>query len=179
MPAPSKIAQLPEDLRTELEDLIIHNGFGGYVQLAEWLQAKGYAIGKTTVGKHGRELERRLARIRTSTEAARMITAVAPDDADERSNAIISLVQTEIFESLMALQEAEEEDDPAKRIALLGDAAKNIATLTRASVTRNKWAQEVRAKLATAREEVRKLATGAGVSAETMAAIDRRLQGLV
>lgn len=147
MPAPSKIAQLPEDLRTELEDLIIHNGFGGYVQLAEWLQAKGYAIGKTTVGKHGRELERRLARIRTSTEAARMITAVAPDDADERSNAIISLVQTEIFESLMALQEAEEEDDPTKRIALLGDAAKNIATLTRASVTRNKWAQEVRAKV--------------------------------
>lgn len=179
MPAPSKISLLPEDVRRELEDLIVSNGFGGYVQLAEWLAEKGYSIGKSAVGAHGKSLERRLATIKASTEAAKLITAVAPDDADERSNAIISLVQTEIFESLMALREAEEEDDPAERIALLGAAAKNIATLTRASVARNKWAQEMRAKLDAAREEVRKLGTGAGVSAETMAAIDRRLQGMV
>ena len=179
MPPPSKIAQLDEDTRRELEAKIVSNGFGGYVALAEWLADKGYSIGKSAVGAYGQKLERRLSAIKTSTEAARLITAVAPDDADERSNAIISLVQTEIFESLLALQEAEEEPDPAKRIGILGDAAKNIAALTRASVTRNKWAQEVRTKLDAAREEVRKLATGAGVSAETMAAIDRRLQGMV
>lgn len=179
MPPPSKIAQLDEDTRRELEAKIVSNGFGGYVALAEWLADKGYSIGKSAVGAYGQKLERRLSAIKTSTEAARLITAIAPDDADERSNAIISLVQTEIFESLLALQEAEEEPDPAKRISILGDAAKNIATLTRASVTRNKWAQEMRTKLDAARDEVRKLATGAGVSAETMAAIDRRLQGMV
>lgn len=179
MPPPSKIDLLDEETRRELEAKIVSNGFGGYVQLAEWLGEKGYSIGKSAVGAYGNKLERRLSAIKTSTEAAKLITAAAPDDADDRSNAIISLVQTEIFESLLALQEAEEEPDPAKRIAILGDAAKNIATLTRASVARNKWAQEVRGKLDAAREEVRKLATGAGVSPETMAAIDRRLQGLV
>lgn len=179
MPPPSKIDLLDEDTRRELEAKIVANGFGGYVALAEWLGEKGYTIGKSAVGLYGKSLERRLAAIKTSTEAAKLITAAAPDDADDRSNAIISLVQTEIFESLLALQEAEEETDPTAKIEILGKAAKNIATLTRASVTRHKWAQEVRSKLDAARDEVKRQLTGAGVSEETLAAIDRRLQGVV
>ena len=179
MPPPSKIDLLDEDTRRELEERIVANGFGGYVALSDWLGERGYSIGKSAVGAYGQKLERRLAAIRTSTEAARQIAAAAPDDADDRSAAIISLVQTEIFECLLAMQDAEEEEDPAERVNILGKAAKNIATLTRASVTRNKWAQEVRAKLETAREEVKQLATAGGVSEETMAAIDARLSGVV
>lgn len=182
MPAPSKIDQLDTDLRRELDERIIANGFGGYVALAEWLGERGYSIGKSAVGAYGQKLERRLAAVKASTEAAKLIAAAAPDDADDRSNAIISLVQTEIFDAILALQEAADEDenpDPAARIALLGKAAKNIATLSRASVNRNKWAVEVRAKVEAAAADVRKLAAGAGVSEETLAAIDARLQGVV
>ncbi len=182
MPAPSKIDQLDTDLRRELDERIIANGFGGYVALADWLSARGYSIGKSAVGAYGQKLERRLAAVKASTEAAKLIAAAAPDDADDRSNAIISLVQTEIFDAILALQEVAEEDenlDPAARIALLGKAAKNIATLSRASVNRNKWAVEVRAKVDAAAADVRKLAAGAGVSEETLAAIDARLQGVV
>ena len=180
MPAPSKIDQLDTDLRRELDERIIANGFGGYVALADWLSERGYSIGKSAVGAYGQKLERRLAAVKASTEAAKLIAAAAPDDADDRSNAIISLVQTEIFDAILALQEVAEEDenlDPAARIALLGKAAKNIATLSRASVNRNKWAVEVRAKVDAAAADVRKLAAGAGVSEETLAAIDARLQG--
>lgn len=182
MPAPSKIDQLDADLRHELDARIIANGFGGYVALAEWLSERGYGIGKSAVGAYGQKLERRLAAVKASTEAAKLIAAAAPDDADDRSNAIISLVQTEIFDAILALQEVADEDenpDPAARIALLGKAAKNIATLSRASVNRNKWAVEVRAKVDAAAADVRKLAAGAGVSEETLAAIDARLQGVV
>lgn len=182
MPAPSKIDQLDTDLRRELDERIIANGFGGYVALADWLSERGYSIGKSAVGAYGQKLERRLAAVKASTEAAKLIAAAAPDDADDRSNAIISLVQTEIFDAILALQEVAEEDenpDPAARIALLGKAAKNIATLSRASVNRNKWAVEVRAKVEAAAADVRKLAAGAGVSEETLAAIDARLQGVV
>ena len=48
-----------------------------------------------------------------------------------------AMVQTELFEAILALQEADEvgEDgekaDPGERVALLSKAAKNIATLTR------------------------------------------------
>ena len=146
MPPPSKIDMLPEEVRRELDTKILANGFGGYVALSAWLSDKGFAIGKTNVGNYGQKLERRMAAIKASTEAARMIAAAAPDDADERSNAIISLVQTEIFDSLLSLQDAADESDPAERIDLLGKAAKNIATLTRASITRNKWADEVRVR---------------------------------
>ena len=156
MPSPSKIDLLDADTRRELEDKIISNGFGGYIALSEWLAEKGYSIGKSAVGAYGQKLERRLAAIKTSTEAARLIAAAAPDEADDRSNAIISLVQTEIFESLLAMQDAADESDPAERVQILGKAAKNIATLTRASVARNKWAAEVRKNIAAALEALKK-----------------------
>lgn len=156
MPPPSKIDLLDEATRRELDERIIANGFGGYVALAEWLREHGYSIGKSAVGEYGQKLERRLAAIKTSTEAAKLIAAAAPDDADDRSNAIISLIQTEIFEGLLALQEAEGMDDPAERVALLGKAAKNIATLTRASIARNKWAAEVRKQITAALDALKK-----------------------
>src|SRR5690606_14395853 len=143
--------------RSELDRKLIGGGFRGYVDLAQWLTERGHAIGKSAVGAYGQSLQRRLASIRASTEAARMIAQAAPDDADERSNAIISLVQTEIFESLLALQDAADEADPAERVAILGKAAKNIATLTRASVARNKWAAEVKAKVDAAADAVQKI----------------------
>lgn len=179
MPPRSKIDQLPDELRAELDRRLIDGGFSGYVALADWLTAAGFEIGKSAVGAYGQRMQRKLDAIRASTEAARLISQAAPDDADERSNAIISLVQTEIFESLLALQDATDEEDPAERVAILGKAAKNIAALTRASVARNKWATEVRQKVDAAAAEVKKIASLAGVSEETMAAIDARIMGIV
>lgn len=183
MPPPSKIDQLPAEVREELDRRLIANGFGGCVALSEWLAGLGYEISKTVVGERNQKLKRRLAAITASTEAMKMVAAAAPDDAADRSNAIISLVQTDLFEAFVAFQEAAATDDetitPAQRILLYSKAAGSIADLTRAAVTRNKWASDVRARLDAARDEIRKLASGSGVSAETMAAIDARLQGVV
>lgn len=178
MPPRSKIEQLPDNVRAELDRKLLERGFSGYEELAAWLTEHGHAIGKSAVGVYGQGLQRRVAAIRASTDAAKLIAEAAPDDADERSNAIISLIQTDIFESLLALQEAEEETDPAKRVAILGLAAKNIASLTRASVARNKWASELKQKVNAALEEVKKIGTQAGISQETMAAIDARILGI-
>lgn len=171
MPPASKIDQLPQDIRAELDTRLIASGFGGYVGLAEWLTEKGFSIGKSAVGAYGQKLERRLAAVKASTEAARLISQAAPDDADERSNAIISIIQSEIFDALLALQELAEGDaegmEPGERIALLGKAAKNIATLSRASVNRHKWATEVREKaLLEAASRVESAAQARGLSAE-------------
>lgn len=167
MPPPSKIDQLDDGIRRELEARIIANGFGGYVALSEWLAERGYSIGKSAVGGYGQKLERRLASIKASTEAAKLISAAAPDEADDRSNAIISLVQTNIFDSLLALEEAAEETDPAKRVDILGKVAKNIATLSRATVSRNKWAQELKSKaLLEAASRVEQAAQARGLSAD-------------
>lgn len=141
---------------------------------------------RSAVGRYGQKLERRLSAIRASTEAAKMIQDSAGDDKDARSEALTALVQTELFEAILALQEADDLDedgkapDPAIRIDMLSKAAKNIATLTRSSVNlkqfqakvekdaREKLLEEQRAKLEA-------MPNKGGVTADTKAAIREAL----
>lgn len=169
---------MPPAVRAWLDGALVANQFGEYEELSAILSEKGFAISKSSLHRYGTKLERRLAAIKASTEAANAIAAAAPDEADNRSNAIISLVQTEIFEALLAMQEAEECDDPAARITVLGKAAKNIASLTNASVTRLKWATEVTTKARAAAEAVAKIATKGGLSAEAVAEIRKQVLGI-
>ena len=181
MPPRGKIDTLPEEVRSALDRRLIEGGFAGYVELAEWLADQGFALGKSTVHRYGAALERRLSSIRASTEAARLIMSVAPDEADDRSGAILSLIQTEIFEAILALQDAGETEDPGKRVEILGKAAKNIATLTRASIARNRHAIEVEARRKATREGAAAAAAVArqqGLSAETVAAIEHAVLGV-
>ena len=104
---------------------------------------------RSAVGRYGQKLERRLSAIRASTEAAKMIQAHAGDDKDARSEALTAMVQTEPFEAILALQEADDVDengdraDPGDRVALLSKAAKNIATLTRSSINLKEFQAKV------------------------------------
>lgn len=104
---------------------------------------------RSAVGRYGQKLERRLAAIRASTEAAKLIQAHSGDDKDARSEALTAMVQTELFEAILALQEAGEEleggeqVDHGKRVELLSKAAKNIATLTRSSINLKEFQAKV------------------------------------
>lgn len=109
--------------------------------------AAGELPSRSAVGRYGQKLERRLAAIRASTEAAKIIRAQVGDREDARSEALTAMIQSELFESIMNLQEAtDEEVDPAERISLLSDAAKNVATLTRSSVALKKYQEEAAEK---------------------------------
>lgn len=136
---------------------------------------------RSAIGRYGLKLERRLSAIRASTEAAKMIQAHAGDNQDARSEALTALVQTELFEAILALQDADDPDlDPGERVGMLSAAAKNIATLTRSSVnlkkfqaeveenTRKKLMEEQRAKLAA-------MPSKGGVTEETKHAIREAL----
>ena len=144
MPPPSKIDLLPEEVRRELEEKIISNGFGGYVALSEWLAERGFEIGKSTLGVHGKKLERHIAAVKASTQAALALEEAARDDSDARSNAIYAQFQSGIFDALMALDEAEDEADPVKKLALLTKAGKDFAAIGRGNLARQRWAAEVR-----------------------------------
>lgn len=149
MPRREKIATLSPEIRAWLDAELVKRGFGGYQELeALILDEHGVKIDHSTLHRYGQKLERKLDAIRASTEAARSIAAAAPDDADLRSAAVMSLVQTEIFDVLVNLQEASDEDvDPVTRVKLLSQAAKHVATLSRASVNQKKWARETRTEL--------------------------------
>lgn len=174
-----KIESLPADLRRWLERALTESGFSGYAELEELLKAKGYVISKSAIHRYGQKIERRFAAIKASTEAARLLTEGAADDQDARSEAVIALVQTELFDSIVNLQEAGgDELSDADRIGLLSKAAKNIATLARASVTLKKYQQDVRAKAAVVAEEVASQAKAGGLSDETAELIRRKILGV-
>ncbi|MCX9038494.1 DUF3486 family protein [Citrobacter portucalensis] len=154
MPPRGKIESLPEDTRRWLERALTENGFSGYRELEALLQEKGYFIGRNTINRYGQKLERRMAAIKASTEAAKLIAETARDDQDSRSEAVIALIQGEMLDTIITLQEANEEEvDPADRVALLSKAAKNMATLTRASIVQKRHADDVRRA---AREELQR-----------------------
>lgn len=148
----STIDKLPEDVRRWLERALNESGFSGYSELETLLRDRGYVISKSAIHRYGQKIERRFGAIRAATEAARMLTEGAADDQDARSEAVIALIQTELFDSIVQLQEAEEgEIDHKDRVALLSKVAKNVATLSRASVNLKKYQADIRRE---AREEL-------------------------
>ncbi len=162
----STISRLPPDVKSYIEGRLA----AGRHTLDELIadlharfpeqQQAGDLPSRAAVHRYGQKLERRLSAIRASTEAAKIIQAQAGDNNDARSEALTALIQTELFEAILNLQEADDpEADPADRVGMLSTAAKNIATLTRSSVnlkqfqakvedeTRRKLLEEQRAKL--------------------------------
>ena len=155
-----KCHTLPTADKAWLDNQLVSHNFSDYDQLAAMLTARGYQISKSSVHRYGQHLERRMSAIRASTEAAKAIASAAPDDADARSEALMSLLQTDLFDLLLVLQESKTAD-PAKRVALLGKLAKSVADLSRASVGQKKHANTIR------EEERQRVATQAADAAES------------
>lgn len=186
----SSIIRLPEAIKSYIEgklaegqltlDELISDLRARFPEQAE----EGELPSRAAVYRYGQKLERRLSAIRASTEAAKIIRAQAGDELDARSEALTAMIQSELFESIMALQEAgDEEMDPAERVGLLASAAKNIATLTRSSVTLKKYQNEAeeRARKALLAEQAVKLdemGKAGTLSAETLQRIRQEVYGL-
>ena len=137
----STIIRLPAEIKAHIEARLAEGALTLDELIADlrarWPAAHeaGELPSRSAVHRYGSKLERRLAAIRASTEAAKLIQAQAGDDKDARSEALVALVQTELFEAILALQEADDpEADAGSRVGMLSAAAKNIATLTRSSV---------------------------------------------
>lgn len=167
MPPRSKITKLPAAVRNWLDAALVEGNFSGYEALADDLKGRGYEIGKSALHRHGQWLEHKISAIKASTEAAKIIVQSAPDQADARSEALLSLVQHELFTAINSLKQAETEDDVQARIALIGKAAKGIADVVRASAVNKRLAREVAAEaLNKAAERVDEAARAQGLSKE-------------
>jgi beta-phosphoglucomutase-like phosphatase (HAD superfamily) len=175
----SSIDGLPEDARRWLERALTDSNFSGYQALEEMLREQGYVISKSAIHRYGQKIERRFAAIKASTEAARILTEGAADDKDTRSAALVTLIQAELFESIMNLQEAGEEGvNPTERIKLLSSAAKSISEVSRASMQIKKFQQEVNNRVEAAAAAVEKVVKKSGLSDDAADAIRRQILGI-
>ncbi|HFG8719807.1 TPA: phage protein Gp27 family protein [Salmonella enterica subsp. enterica serovar Hvittingfoss] len=48
----STINALPEDIRNELNALLLKNNFGSHIETSEWLKAKGYPISRSAIARY-------------------------------------------------------------------------------------------------------------------------------
>lgn len=142
MPPRSKIDQLPDPVREELERRLIASGFGGYRGLADWLESKGFEIGKSALHQWGQTFEDRVKQLKVASAQAKAIVEASPDDEGAVNDALMRLVQEKLFQALMAFNV-----DPDKASTMnLGALARAIAELGRASVVQKKFMAEVQAK---------------------------------
>lgn len=183
----SSVARQPAEIRAYIEKLLLSSVQTLDEKIAD-LKAQfpdeEDLPSRSAMHRYGQKLERRLSAIRASTEAANMIRENAGDREDARSEALIAMIQSELFESIIELQEAGDEDMPAeKRIGLLSAAAKNIATLTRSSIGLKKYQEEIAATvrselLAEQKAALEEMGAKAGVTDTTMKEI-RAVLGIV
>lgn len=171
MPPRSKVEQLPESVRSELDARLIRSGFSGYRELADWLTSQGFEIKKSALQNYGAQFEDRIAALKLATDQARAIVAESPDDEGAMSEALMRLVQEKLFSVLLEI-----DVDPAK--VNLNSLARSIAELGRASVTQKKYAQEVRERAQAAADAASKIAKRGGLSAESVKEIRSAILGI-
>ncbi|MBJ8467645.1 DUF3486 family protein [Acinetobacter pittii] len=176
----SSIDLLSAEDKTWLDKRFMDQGFCGYEEIANILQERGYNVSKSSVHRYGQKVEQKLAAVQASTQAAMMIADAAPDDSDMRSSAVLSLVQTELFNALIALQESENPDaDPADRIMLMAKAGKGIAEISKASVNQKKWESENRERVKAAAKAVEKIVKKGGMSKDTVDEVKKEILGII
>jgi len=185
------ISRLPLEVKSYIEAMLATGGQTLNELIAD-LQERypaeadaGKLPSRSALQRYGSKLDRRLSAIKASTEAAKLIQAQAGDDQDARSEALTALVQSELFDAILALQEADEVDadgnpqlDAGDRLAMLSAAAKNIATLTRSSVALKTFQSQARQRAKEAAATVDKLAKTGGLSADAATDLRRQILGI-
>lgn len=169
MPAPSKVTQLPEEVRRWLDQSLVEGDFSGYNALAEELETRGYEISKSALGRYGKEFKQRLERIKMRTQMAVALRDFVGDDDGTMVDALNRIMMDKLWAVLEAMDGA---DVDPKQIAQLSRA---VSDLSRATVSQKKFMDEMRTKAAAAAEEVSDLAKAEGLSSDGIATLRRKI----
>lgn len=174
MPRRPKVTTMPPAVRAWLEKVLIDGSHAGYVALSKLCEERGVSISHSAIHRHDQRLQRTMAAVKASAEAARLIVTSEPDHADEHSAAVIRMVQSALFDAMLRVREAVDAD-PAEQVKLLSQAARAVAEASRASIAQKRWQDEVAAKLAQLEKAQGK--AGKRLDADTLKAVREALYG--
>ena len=159
----SSMEMLPENVRREFERRLIENGFSNYSELAAWLNKQGYQISRSAAHRYGHKIERRLR----------------DDEYDSRSEALMALLQNQLFEALIDISEKDSEElAPEARFDLLSEGGKRIASLISASARLKEYQAKIKAKAQQTAEEVAQAVKKGGLSEATAEQIRKQILGI-
>src|SRR5713101_3248980 len=159
MPARSKVAMLPAEVRTELDRRIVEQAFSGYQDLAEWLQGQGYHIAHDSVQRHGSRLQQKIEAMERLAEDAKALTAAAAQAGDSIVDVTIQLIHQRVLSMLLDAPEPEESssssiaagaphsDRGALQLRDLVRLTRIVADLSRVSIARQRQAEQMKSQL--------------------------------
>ena len=167
MPARSKVAGLPSEVRDELNRRLSEGGFRNYRSHVEWLTEPGHPMSRAALHRHGSKLERRIESLRVSSEMAAALVSASPDDPGVVADASIQLVQERMFQVLLASEEGD--------LTQLLTAVRALSEAARASIAIR---ADRRKALAEASDVADSVGRKPGMSKDTAAAIRAVIEGL-
>jgi hypothetical protein len=148
-----KIKKLPPDLKEELDRMFSEGTLHSCRQLAKWLGDNGFEISHAAIHKYGQKFERKLDAVRLATEQARIVCEQFKGDDAGMQDALLRLVQTQLFHVLTV---SKEEGVGHATIAPvnLGALARCVSNLAKTEAELRKRAERARAGAAEAEKKV-------------------------
>jgi hypothetical protein len=180
MPKRTSISQMPPTIRAWLEKTLSENGFSQFEWLAELCSEKGFTISKSAIGRHSKFLQNRLDAIHASTTAAKLIEQQSRDDGNALGGAVMTMINSQLFDIMVKLQELDEESMPDDRAELLSKMARAVADLNRAMQSQKKFAEDARAKFDKLEAQATKDQAGGkkGLDLETLKRVREQVYGI-
>lgn len=176
MPGKSRIeTELAETDLTEFRRLLA-TGRLTVDALTLWLEAKGYEISRSAVGRYAQGFEAVAAKLRQSRQMAEALVAELGDAATQgkQGRMLVEMGRSIVFDLMMKIQSGESNVD-TKDVQQLG---KSLAEMARALRLDQDFETKVReAAAARAAQTAVEVARSAGLSDEAADAIRRKILG--
>ncbi|HUA32109.1 MAG TPA: phage protein Gp27 family protein [Candidatus Binataceae bacterium] len=148
-----RVPHIPKELKAELDRRIRDSDFHSYKDLANWLRRNGYQMREESIRRYKHRFDRKLEAVRLATEQAKAICEQFDGDDVSMQEALMRLVQTEMFNLLTSLNEKKlrpsSPDNHARKSAPDSMAlARTVATIAKASIAHQDWAQRMKKRVA-------------------------------
>ena len=174
MPRRSTVYDLPTEIRDALNARLVQQGFGGYSELAGWLDEQGYRLSRSAIHRYGTELEAEyeaaMGAVRRAKELARAYAADDTDDGLAMTAAMTGMAQEALLRVLFAVRQMD--DNPSEMARQMSQISRAMADLGRLSIQHGKYAAEMKRQVASeAADRAEAAAAGRGVSPDGIAAL--------
>lgn len=180
MPQRSRVAQLPPEVRDELNARLVANAFAGYEGLSDWLAEQGYRIGKSSLHRHGEELREEMEAAMSDVRRTQALAKAMAGEEDREGHVLAAssaVLQDMLLRLSIALRQAE--DDPAQAMHTVSAASRALADLGRMDIAHRKYREQVRLEeRSRAADAAHAVARQQGMSAQAAAEIRRAILGI-
>jgi DNA-binding transcriptional ArsR family regulator len=153
-----KIHELPDDVRKEVDALLIENAT--YEEISEYLKSKGYDISRSAVGRYGKDFMNYIREVRIIEDQAKQIVS-GNDDAMVLEEAIVTMLMSEGI-----------------NLNKIPRIVSDFARLQASSVLRERMKAEFRKKAEATADAVAKIVKKGGLSDSAASQIRAKILGI-